>query len=95
MNIDNKLLNLKSYLSENKLGKSGIKTTLNESAVAGSEKNNVDLNLDGDSKNPNEKSKKKQKNKEATTTQKETKEVAPVKSDAEIKQANLKKLNLL
>lgn len=95
MNIDNKLLNLKSYLSENRLGNTGVKTTLSDSAVAGTEKNNVDLNLDSDSKNPNDKSKKKQKNKESTAPQKEIKEVAQVKSDVEIKQANLKKLNLL
>lgn len=94
MNIDNKLL-LKSFLSENRMNQSGVKTSLSESAVAGTEKNNVDLNLQNDdSKNPNEKSKKK-KNKDVAAAAKSTQKEVPVKSDAELKLSNLKKLNLL
>lgn len=77
------------------MGNSGVKTGLSESAVAGTEKNNVDLNLQNDdSKNPKEKSKKKQKGKEALEQHKS--EVSlPKKSEAEVKLTNLKKLNLL
>lgn len=95
MNIDNKLLNLKSFLSENRMNQSGVKTTLSESAVSGMDKNNVEMTLDDDAKNGNERSKKKQKNK--TSTKEATKNAAPItpQTNEELKLTNLKKLNLL
>lgn len=95
MNIDNKLPMLKNFMSETKLNNAGIKTTLNESAVAASEQNNVDLDLQLDGSGQDSKSKKKKKGKTESKEQKNNVIELPKISAEELKATNLKKLNLL
>lgn len=95
MNIDNKLPMLKNFMSETRLNNAGIKTTLNESAVAASEQNNVDLDLQLDGNGTDPKSKKKKKGKGEQKAQKSTAPELPKISSEELKVTNLKKLNLL
>jgi len=95
MIIDSKLLGLKSYLSENRLNNGGIKTTIDQSAVAPSEQNNVDLHLDEETKNSQDPYKKKKEEHKESKEQAEEKVEKIVQSDADIKGKNLKLLNLL
>lgn len=95
MIIDSKLPGFKSYMSENRLNNGGIKTTIDQSAVAPSEQNNVDMHLNDDSKNSldsyNKKKEKQKESKEEVIEQVEQ----ITHSDENIKDKNLKLLNLL
>ena len=95
MIIDSKLPGFKSYLSENRLNYGGIKTTIDQSAVAPSEQNNVDLHLDDDTKNSQDSYKKKKEEHKESKEKNEEKVEKIIQSDAEIKGKNLKLLNLL
>jgi hypothetical protein len=95
MIIDSKLPGFKSYLSENRLNNGGIKTTIDQSAVAPSEQNNVDLHLDDDTKNSQDSYKKKKEEHKESKEKNEEKVEKIIQSDAEIKGKNLKLLNLL
>ena len=95
MIIDSKLPGFKSYLSENRLNNGGIKTTIDQSAVAPSEQNNVDLHLDDDTKNSQDSYKKKKEEHKESKKKNEEKVEKIIQSDAEIKGKNLKLLNLL
>lgn len=95
MIIDSKLPGFKSYMSENRLTNAGVKTTIDQSAVAPSEQNNVDLHLNDESHNShdsyNKKKEKHQESKEEVVAQVEK----IVESDEQVKDKNLKLLNLL
>lgn len=96
MNIDNKLPQFKSFMSENKLGKGGVKTTIDQSAVTAGENANVDLDLSTDEESKeglNRFKRKKKKAQEKVAAKVEV--VAVKKSDAEVKVTNMKLLNLL
>jgi hypothetical protein len=95
MIIDSKLPGFKSYLSENRLNNGGIKTTIDQSTVAPSEQNNVDLHLDDDTKNSQDSYKKKKEEHKESKEKNEEKVEKIIQSDAEIKGKNLKLLNLL
>ncbi len=82
-------------MSETRLNNAGVKTTLNESAVAASEQNNVDLDLQLEGNGQDGKSKKKKKAKAETKEQKSNVIELPKISTEELKTTNLKKLNLL
>lgn len=95
MIIDSKLPGFKSYLSEGRLGNGGIKTTIDQAAVSPSEQNNVDLQMDDNTNNSQDSySKKKEEHKESKERPKEKKEPL-VQNDSDIKDKNLKLLNLL
>lgn len=95
MIIDSKLPGFKSYLSENRLNNGGIKTTIDQAAVAPSEQNNVDLQLDDSTKHSKDPyNKKKEEHKESKEQAEENVEKF-VQSDTEIKDKNLKLLNLI
>ena len=95
MNVDTKLPAFRSFMSENKLNNGGVKTTIDQSAVAAGEQANVDLNLNAEEeKAGNGKSKKKKKKVDFLTEKKE--EVIEVKkSDSDVKALNMKLLNSL
>ncbi len=96
MNVDTKFPAFRSFMSENKLNNGGVKTTIDQSAVAAGEQANVDLNLNSEEdKNGNGKSKKKKKNKLDFLDDKKEEKVEVKKSDAEVKAMNMKLLNLL
>ena len=96
MNIDTKLPAFRSFMSENKLNNSGVKTTIDQSAVSAGEQANVDLNLNAeDAKNGNDKSKKKKKDTTETSKNYKSENNNPHKSDSEVKNLNMKLLNLL
>ncbi|MBC7712856.1 MAG: hypothetical protein H7177_05930 [Rhizobacter sp.] len=95
MNIDPKLSQFKSFLSENKLNNAGVKTTIDHSAVTAGENANVDLNLNSDDGQSQDKKSKKKKKKDLDFLQKKANEDVNVKSEAEVKALNLKLLNLL
>ena len=95
MIIDSKLPGFKSYLSENRLNNGGIKTTIDQSAVAPSEQNNVNLKLDDESNNSQDSYKKKKEEQKESKEQTEEKVEKVVLSENEIKGKNLKLLNLL
>lgn len=82
-------------MSETRLNNAGVKTTLNESAVAASEQNNVDLDLQLEGNGPDSKSKKKKKQKELVTEEKKNVIELPKQTADDLKKTNLKKLNLL
>lgn len=82
-------------MSETRLNNAGVKTTLNESAVAASEQNNVDLDLQLEGHGPDGKSKKKKKPSAEPKEQKKNVLELPKVSSEELKTTNLKKLNLL
>lgn len=97
MIIDSKLPGFKSYLSEGRLSNAGIKTTIDQSAVAASEQNNVDLELKDNTKGSQD-SYKKKKNEEEQSHHKDGQKEQPKKqnpNEAEVKKRNLKLLNLL
>lgn len=96
MIIDSKLSGFKSYFSENRLNNGGVKTTINQSAVAPSEQNNVDTELNDSIKNSQDRPHEKKKEKrELVEEKKEEKTEKVVVSEAESKSRNLKLLNLL
>ncbi len=95
MIVDNKLFNLKNYLSDTRLNQASIKTTLHESAVTSTGKNNVDMSLNNEgAKKQYEQIKKKLKSKEGNKAKKNSQDSGP-KSKEKTKITNLKKLNLL
>jgi hypothetical protein len=96
MIIDSKLPGFKSYFSENRLQNDSVKTSINHTAVAPSEQNNVDLELTDSTKNPQDSYKEKKKKQEHS--QKDKKEDQPARkfqTEAEAKSRNLKLLNLI
>ena len=93
MHIDQKLAGFKSFLSENRLNNGGVKTSIDQSAVASSQQNNVAMNLDDETKQGHEKAKKKKKE-QAEALKKKADEL-PRLNDADIKTRNLKLLNLI
>lgn len=96
MIIDSKLPGFKSYLSENRLNNDGVKTSIDHSAVAASEQNNVDLELKDSTKNAQDSYKEKKKEQEhANEEKKEEKPKKEIENEAEAKSRNLKLLNLL
>lgn len=96
MIIDSKLPGFKSFLSENRLTNGGIKTTIDQAAVAPSEQNNVDLQLDDSTKNSQDSYNKKKKEEHKESEERSEDKVEKVlQSDTEIKEKNLKLLNLL
>lgn len=94
MIIDSKLPGFKSYISDNRLTNGGIKTTIDQAAVAPSEQNNVDLELDDGTNNQDQYKKKKEEHKESKEHTEEKVEKI-VQSNADVKGKNLKLLNLL
>jgi len=97
MIIDSKLPGFKSYLSENRLNNGGVKTTINQSAVAASEQNNVDLELKDDT-NSSQDDYNKKKNEEEHSQNNDKQKEKPTKqlpNETEVKKRNLKLLNLL
>ena len=96
MIIDSKLPGFKSYLSENRLTNGGIKTTIDQAAVAPSEQNNVDLDLESSTKNSHDKNNHKKKKKDQTLeVRQEQKAEKTNETETDLKQKNLKLLNLL
>lgn len=96
MIIDSKLPGFKSYLSENRLNNDGVKTSIDHSAVAASEQNNVDLELKDSTKNAQDSYKEKKKEQEhANEEKKEERPKKEIENEAEAKSRNLKLLNLL
>lgn len=95
MIIDSKLPGFKNYLSENRLTNGGIKTTIDQAAVAPSEQNNVDLDLESSTKNAHDKNQKKKKKQETLEAKKEQKAEITIETEADQKKKNLKLLNLL
>lgn len=96
MIIDSKLPGFKSYLSENRLNNDGVKTTIDQSAVAPSEQNNVDLELKDSTKHSHDNyNEKKKENPETPEEEKKEDAQKVVVSEAETKARNLKLLNLL
>lgn len=96
MIIDSKLPGFKSYLSEGRLNNDALKTSINHSAVAPSEQNNVDLELKDSTKNSQDSYKEKKKDQSETPEEhKEEKPKRPVETEAEGKSRNMKLLNLL
>lgn len=95
MIIDPKLPGHKTYLNEYQLNNGGIKTTIDQAAIAPSEQNNVDLHLEDSTKNSHDSyKKKKEKKKESKKESKENiKKI--ILTDSEIKEKNLKLLNML
>lgn len=97
MIIDSKLPGFKSYLSDLRLSNNGVKTTIDQSAVAPSEQNNVDLELKDNTKSSQDSYKKKKDEKEFSKNNKDQEE-KPKKqntAEAEVKKRNLQLLNLL
>ena len=45
MNIDNKMPLLKNFMTETKLSQSGLKSTINDSAVSSTEQNNISAEM--------------------------------------------------
>lgn len=98
MNIDPKLAQFKSFLSENKLNNGGVKTTIDQSAVSAGENANVDLDLKGEAESQKDKSKSKnnKKNKNDLLANKNlTDKKLPVQNANEVKAINMKLLNLI
>jgi hypothetical protein len=96
MIIDSKLPGFKSYLSEGRLSNDALKTSIDQSAVAPSEQNNVDLELKDSTKNSQDNYKEKKKDQsENPEEQKEEKPKKHVETEAEAKSRNMKLLNLL
>lgn len=94
--IDSKSSGFKSYLSENRLSNGGVKTSIDQSAVAPSEQNNVDLELKDSTKNTQDQySQKKEKHEQDAHEEQEEKSEKIVATDAEVKSRNMKLLNLL
>lgn len=95
MDIDNRLPGFRSFMSENKLNNGGVKTSIDQSAVAAGEQTDVGLNLNSEEeKNRNDKNKKKKKENQQSQ-KKNSESLVLKKSDSEIKATNLKLLNLL
>lgn len=96
MNIDTKLPAFRSFMSETKLNNGGVKTTIDQSAVAAGEQANVDFNLNSEEgKKGNGKSKKKEKDKLDFLENKNPEVTEVKKNGTEVKTLNLKLLNLL
>lgn len=96
MIIDSKLPAFKGYLSEGRLNNNALKTSIDQSAVASSEQNSVDLELKDSTKNSQDSYKEKKKNQSETPEEhKEEKLKRPVETEAEGKSRNMKLLNLL
>lgn len=96
MYIDSKLSGFRSYLSENRLSNAGVKTTIDQSAVAPSEQNNVEMDMQLDEHgNPRDPSKKKKKKNNGASSSSSQEIVLVKKSDSDLKKHNLKLLNLL
>lgn len=96
MIIDSKLPGFKNYLSENRLSNGGVKTSIDQSAIAPNEQNNVDLELKDSTKNPNDPyNKKKEEDKKEQRKEEEEKIEKTVVSEVEVKAKNLKLLNSL
>lgn len=96
MNIDTKLPAFKSFMSENKLNNGGVKTTIDQSAVAAGEQTDVSLNLNSEEeKNGRGNNKKKKKDNKNSLEENKSKNLAVKKSDTDVKAMNMKLLNLL
>jgi hypothetical protein len=96
MNIDNKMPLLKNFMTETKLSQSGLKSTINDSAVSSTEQNTVSLELKEKNLNmAKEKFKKKKKENEDDKDKKRQKpspeEVK--KTNDELKTLNVSKIN--
>lgn len=96
MYIDSKLSGFKNFLSENRLDNGGVKTSIDQSSIATSDQNNVQLDMQLDENgNPKDSSKKKKKQKKNSETADSVLKVISPKSDNDLKKHNLKLLNLL
>ncbi len=96
MYIDSKLSGFRSYLSENRLNNGGVKTSIDQSAVAPSEQNNVEMDMQLDEHgNPKNLSKKKKKQNKNANEKSSEEKIPEKKSDSDLKKHNLKLLNLL
>lgn len=96
MIIDSKLPGFKNYLCENRLNNGGVKTSIDQSAIAASEQNNVDLELKDSTHNSQDSySSKKEENKKEKSKDEEEKIEKVVVTEAEVKTKNLKLLNSL
>jgi hypothetical protein len=96
MNIDNKMPLLKNFMTETKLNQSGLKSTINDSAVASSEQNNVSLELKNSAKNLADgkfKKRKKESQKEDQYKDKSKTKEEIEKTNNDLKAVNLKKVN--
>lgn len=95
MIIDSKLPGFKTYLNENQLTNCGIKTTIDQAAIAPSEQNNVDLHLEDSPKNSHDSYNKKKEEKKESHKETEENVKKIVESDSEIREKNLKLLNMI
>lgn len=96
MLIDSKLAGFKSFLNESRLNNGGIKTSIDQSAVAPNEQNTVLLDMQLDEHgNPKDYSKKKKKQNKNSSDKKEEAPQQERKSDTDLKKHNLKLLNLI
>ncbi len=93
MLINGKMPDFKNFMNEMSLGKDGLKSTINDSAVAGTEKNNVALELEQEKARQDlEKKKKKEKEKEKA---KEVIKAKAPQSNEDLRKLYLAKLTLI
>ena len=95
MIIDSKLPGFKSFIAENRLNNAGVKTTIDQSAVAAAEQNSVFLDLQDEAKQLYEKNKKKKEEKARKKAHDDLEKNKKKLSNEESKIQNLKLLNLL
>lgn len=95
MHIDSKLAGFRSFLSENRLSNGGVKTSIDQSAVAPSEQNTVKLDMQLDEHGNPQDYKRKKKKQQKNSEKKEEQPQAEKKSESDLKKHNLKLLNLL
>ncbi len=93
MFISGKMPDFKNFMNEMTLGKDGLKSTINDSAVAGTEKNNVSLELEQE-RARQDLEKKKKKEKEKIQNVKEAKIETPQSSE-DLRKLYLAKLTLI
>ena len=96
MNIDNKMPLLKNFMTETKLSQSGLKSTINDSAVSSTEQNNVSLEMRDKNLNLAKEKFKKKKKENDNDKEKNRKKPTPEevkKTNEELKTLNVSKIN--
>ena len=95
MIIDFKIFALKTYLTEARLSNKGLKTTIDQTAVSTTEESNVELDLNSETHNSADSYSKKDENHKESQNNNEEEVNKITLTDLEIKEKNLKLLNLL
>jgi len=96
MIINGKLPEFKNFMNEMTLGKDGLKSTINDSAVSGTEKNNVALELEQDKARQDlEKKKKRQKEQEEEEEAKVLLKTSAPQNTEDLRKLYLAKLTLI